>query len=129
MKCVVGMVLALTLVGGATAAEATTSQPLYRTRHQAELYLEQGLQTWDNNSLGRSDLRAAYYIDGYSALPRRNKHSPRPRLNGSGVHTYRTFACTLYAQVKDPPQTSGHLQVYGLYLVTTQTGWQVTGLR
>jgi hypothetical protein len=123
------MVLALTLLGSAAAANAATSQRLYRTPHQAELYLEHGLQTWNNDNLGKTDLRSAYCISGYSALPNADKHYPRSRVNPSGVRTFRDFACTLNVQAKEPGHVKGHSEVYGLYLVTTRTGWRVTALR
>jgi hypothetical protein len=123
------MVLTLTFLASATVAQAATRQPLYRTQDQAELYLEHGLRTWDDNNLGRTDLRAAYCISGYAASPKANKDYPQSRVNRLGVDIYRTFACTLYAVVEGPSQVKGHLRVYGLYLVTTRTGWRVTALR
>jgi hypothetical protein len=129
VRCFVGMVLALTVLGSATVAQAATGQPLYRTRHEAEFYLEHGLRIWDGNNLGRTDLRAAYCISGYAALPKTNEDYPQSRVNRLGVDVYRTFACTLYAEVRGPSQVKGHSQVYGLYLVATRLGWRIKALR
>jgi hypothetical protein len=125
----VGTVLVLTVLGNATAAQGATRQPLYRTLDEAEHYLRYPLRTWDHSSLGMTQLRSAFCISGQSALPKANKHYPQDRLNDSGAHIYRTFAFTLNAEVKGPGKVKGHSEVYGLYLVTTRTGWRVTALR
>jgi hypothetical protein len=121
-KRCIGTVLALTLLGSAGVAGASTRSRLFRTDQQAAHYLEYGLQSWANNDLGRPDLRAAFCISGYSARPKANRRNPQRRVNGLGNPVYRTFACTLNAVV------AGHTQVFGLYLATKPGGWVVTAL-
>lgn len=114
---VVGLTLTLTLFACATAATASTGKPLYRTDHQAEVFLEHGLRAWAGINLRTADFKTATCLNGYYSKreQRTHHHYPQGHENRFGENTFRSFACTLGVNDRS----------FNLYLVTTRTGWRV----
>jgi hypothetical protein len=100
-----------------TAVSASTGKPLYRTDHQAEVFLEHGLRTWAGLNLRTADFKSATCFNGYYSKreQRTHHHYPQGHENRYGENTFRSFACTLAIDSRS----------FHLYVVTARTGWRV----
>ena len=109
MKLAVLVVTALLLFAGVAAA---AGKPLYRTDHQAEVFLSH--HVWR----GFHPLSAVCFNGYYSRHEQRtHKHYPQGHQNRLGEDTFRSFACTYITQTG---------RSFHLYLVTTRLGWRIS---
>jgi hypothetical protein len=117
MRRLATIALALVLLGTASTASASARKPLFRTDHQAEVYLEHGLHKCAGINLRTVDFKSAFCINGYYSKheQRTKKHYPQGRENGVGENVFRSFSCQL--SVND--------RTFNLYLLTTRRGWRV----
>jgi hypothetical protein len=95
------LLLIFVVVISAVAATrpASAAGGLYRTDAQAERFATRGLKKWAGIDLTRVRSKTAFCINGYysryeQAHPQR---FDQDRVNRSGEHLFRSFACTLTA--------------------------------
>jgi hypothetical protein len=103
----VGMLLALAVLGGASVAFASRGKTPLRTAEQADLYLTRGLRRWSHIDLVRVKSKAAFCVSAGQEMGR-----------AQGATRFRSFECTLYASFRN------RSHVFGLDLLTTRSGWR-----
>jgi hypothetical protein len=105
----IGIALALTLLGSATAAARSATSPLYRTDQQAQNYLVYGLKRWAHIDLREAASKSAFCV---STTQQKSGEPERDR--------FRSFSCVFYVTGE-----RGRTRVFGLHLVSTRAGWHV----
>jgi hypothetical protein len=93
---------------------AHASGVAYRTRTQAQDYLEHTLKTWArvNLTAKKYKFRVAFCLPGSRSKYEQTHRHFTVRENGKGEHVYHTFSCTLAAADK----------VWHLYVVAQRKG-------
>jgi len=107
----IGLLLALALGRGATAAIAAAGTSVPRTDRQAELYLRHGLHSWSHVDLRAAESKSAFCVDAAAQ-------------SGRSGTTVGSFAC-----VFDVVSRTERHYTFGLRLLWTHGAWRVSPLR
>ncbi|MFL5925521.1 MAG: hypothetical protein ACJ77E_01105 [Gaiellaceae bacterium] len=93
---------------------ARASSLPYRTKTQAQDYLEHTLKAWGgvNLTTKKYKFRVAFCLPGSRSIYEQTHRHFTVRENGKGEHVYHTFTCTLAAANK----------VWHLYVVAQHNG-------
>jgi hypothetical protein len=108
----IGIAVALTLLGSSSAAGASAMKRLYRTDQQAQNYLVHGLKRWAHIDLRQAESKSAFCV---SSTQQKSGEPERDR--------FRSFACVFSVTGKRDVT-----RVLGLHLVSTRAGWHVAAL-